>query len=528
MKKGLKYVILNLVLLMILLNSTLLFDYNKIDSIPEKTNNLKINNSEDLDFKIVKINGSLSGDKFGFPSNAGDLNKDGFDDIVIGQIANGISSIFLGRPSSVWNNSYTKSDANVLFGNEGIPSYAGDVNGDNYSDFILTNPELNSGKGQTNIYLGRDSSKWSKDKTINQVNTSFIGEFNDDRSGHGGTGVGDVNNDGYDDIVIGALDNDQGGISAGKTYLILGSKSFNWNQQYNLTNVNASFIGGSNDYQSSVWVSKAGDMNGDGFDDFAIGSLDRVNGYRRVYIIFGRDTSKWKLNTSLSQANVTFSTEKPANWIYTLQWISGTGDVNNDGYDDLIVGDYINGVTYLILGRKSSNWKSNYTFTESNASFIAENKSDYAGYSVTGAGDVNADGFDDILIGAYNYQNKGKVYLILGRESSLWIQNLSLNQADYSFEGNLGDWLGYVVSGAGDVDKNGYDDFIVSATTDLLGYGYGSVYLFLSNLKTTITTTNNSLETKSSSPNTPGFEIIALTITLSIAMIKNRRFRKKL
>jgi hypothetical protein len=107
------------------------------------------------------------------------------------------------------------------------------------------------------------------DTDLSDADASFIGEASGDESGFAISGVGDVNDDGYDDFIIGAYGNDDGDDNAGQTYLILG-KSSGWSMDTDLSDADASFIGVDNQDSSGVSVSGAGDVNGDGYDDFII------------------------------------------------------------------------------------------------------------------------------------------------------------------------------------------------------------------------------------------------------------------
>ncbi|MFX0211577.1 MAG: integrin alpha, partial [Candidatus Hodarchaeota archaeon] len=354
----------------------------------------------------------------------------------------------------------------------------------------------NSDKGAVMVFLGRSSEQWKEGSSVLNLNTTFIGENNGDRAGHGATGVGDVNNDGFDDLIIGALNNDEGGNEAGQTYLILGSSTFEWNGQYSLSLANASFIGEASGDESGIWVSKAGDVNKDGFDDFVIGAIEEeesIDTNRKVHMIFGRPTEQWHKDTPLSQANVTFISEEPSGDVgLSWRWTSGAGDVNNDGFSDFIFGDYRNEKTYLILGRPTEEWRTNYYFSESNGSFLGENSFTWSGFSVTGVGDTNMDANDDFLIGAFERGGHlGKGYLILGRSSDRWAQNMPLDQSNASFIGEAGsDWFGFDLSGAGDVDNNGLDDFLIGAPGYLFQSTRGKAYLFLSELSETTETSD--------------------------------------
>ena len=280
---------------------------------------------------------------------------------------------------------------------------------------------------------------------LKSVDASFWGELFGDHSGYSVAIAGDVNGDGYDDILIGALLNDEGGSSAGQTYLIFG-KASGWSMDTDLSNADASFIGELNGDNSGWSVAGGGDVNNDGYDDILIGapySSDGGNG--QTYLILGKP-SGWAMDTDLSNSDASFWGERGESG----QSVAIAGDVNGDGYDDILIasrrddegGEYA-GQTYLVFG-KASGWSMDTDLLNADASFWGEEINDYSGISVAGAGDVNGDDYDDILIGAaYNDEggpSAGQTYLIFGKTSG-WAMDTNLSSSDASFWGEgTSDW----------------------------------------------------------------------------------------
>jgi hypothetical protein len=349
-------------------------------------------------------------------------------------------------------------------------------------DFIL------KGRG-----IGNTVKTWELGTNLSTADASFWSETGDYASGYSLSSAGDVNGDGFDDLLIGSPRNGDGGSDAGQTYLILG-KASGWKMDENLSSADASFWGEDLGDQSGYSVASAGDVNGDGYDDILIGAPendDGGDGAGQTYLILGK-TGGWTMDTDLSAANASFWGENALDHSGTS--IATAGDVNGDGYDDLLIGAPENreggsfspsdsaGQTYLILG-KSSGWSMDTSLADSDASFWGEGLEDSSGHSVSTAGDVNGDGYDDLLIGAHGSHEDGiggQTYLILGKPDG-WAMDTSLSNADASFLGENGaDRAGWSVSSAGDLNGDGLDDLLIGSPFNGDGGSFaGQTYLFL-------------------------------------------------
>ncbi|MBN1349598.1 FG-GAP repeat protein [candidate division KSB1 bacterium] len=430
---------------------------------------------------------------------AGDVNGDGFDDFLIGTFHNssrgfnsGAAYLILGGESWQNNRVLTSADARFIGASEydAVGYYlggGGDINGDGYDDMLIGAPagdeNVFENPGHLYIVFGRARANWGFDFVLPySADASFTGENQHDLAGISTAIVGDINGDGYDDFVCGAAFNDYGGTDAGKVYLFLG-KSGGWARGVNLNQAHASFYGPAYNSQAGYSVDGVGDVNGDGIPDFAIGA----RGEGAVYLIFGRRDVGWGKNVRLSQADVIFYRYDYRDW---SGWrVSGAGDVNGDGFDDILIGSPINtyccneaGMVYLIFGR-SGGWNRN--LAQADVAFIGEAKDDQAGWDVQGAGDVNGDGYADLVIGAWhndsNGEDSGKLYLIKGKPYG-WQQKTYLSTISDSFVGrNKGEYTGFSVAGAGDVNGDGWSDIVTSAPyNSQMYYWSGKIYLFLS------------------------------------------------
>ncbi len=427
-------------------------------------------------------------------SPVGDVNADGYDDFIIGgshvNTYDGAAWLILGRTDGfLFNTSLNDVDACFRGKNEGDEvgisiGSRGDINGDGFDDILIGAAQSGSElPGHAYIIFGKASVDWGTEFILeDHADASFIGEHNLSFAGLSVDIIGDLNGDGYDEFLIGAPD--ELGISGGKAYLFKG-KSSGWQRNIPVTDADASFHGEGQKDRAGYMVKGVGDVNGDGIPDFAIGAF----GIGRVYLFFGRSSINWGKDFALGNADVIF-TEENSNLYGVGFRIASAGDVDGDGFDDLLISDYsyddIRGKVYLIFGKSTGSWSKNINLSQSDVSYIGEADGDQAGYFVNGDFDCNEDGLSDFLIGAmYNdqiYNGAGKAYLIKGKRSG-WQSTVQLNTIAGTFYGDeeMGNF-GFAVSGAGDVNDDGTDDFIISAAwwgDPYGGYGEGKIYLYL-------------------------------------------------
>ncbi len=461
----------------------------------------------------MTIDGAATGDRSGNDvSSVGDVNGDGYADFVIAANAaapNGTSSgathLIFGKPDS-WT---TDLDLSSLDGNNGVTlngvsandgsaiavSGAGDVNGDGYDDILiganLIDPN-GANSGGAYLVFGKGSA-WASTLELSTLNGTtgvlLSGAIGNDRTGTSVSTAGDVNGDGFDDFII-ASTNAPSGNNRGAVYVVFG-KVNGWTAQLDLVDLdgtNGAIVKGLNLGDSiGTDVASAGDINNDGYDDFLIGASNMSPngaGSGQTFLIFGKP-SGWEIALELDTSSLDGVTGMVFNGIsandnsgYT---VASAGDVNNDDYDDFIIGAPAaspngtdSGAIYLIFG-KASGWTSSFELSSLNGSngvtFNGITTNANSGRGNFSAGDVNGDGYNDLIISAFaaspNGAESGQSYIVFGKASG-WSSDFELSTLNGSngvaFNGiSANDNSGISTSSAGDVNNDGYDDFIIGA-----------------------------------------------------------------
>ena len=434
--------------------------------------------------------------QFGYSvGTAGDVNGDGYADAIVGapyydngQDDEGRVFVYRGSATGLGTvPSWTaESDwAGAQFGHS--VGTAGDVNGDGYADVAVGADHYANGQeneGRVYVYHG---------STVGLSTTAAWSVESDHGGAYFGTSVGtagDVNGDGYADVIVGAL----GYQAAGRAYVYHGSST-------GLTAGSADWTAESDQGGAAFGASvdTAGDVDGDGYTDVIVGAPQYDNGQDnegRTYVYFGSATGL--------RVSPNWTAEGNQEGAYFGRSAGTAGDVDGDGYADVIVGAYWydngqenEGRVYVFYGSVAG--------LGSPADWTAESDEAGAafGWSVGTAGDVNGDGYADVVVGAYLYTGdlyeKGRAYVYHGSAAGL------STTADWTAEGDqFSAWFGWSVATAGDVNGDGYADVIIGANQYDNGQtGEGRAFLYYGNGGPGLNMTPRQMRTDGSVPIAP-------------------------
>ena len=414
-------------------------------------------------------------------AGAGDVNGDGFDDVIVGAYAydsgdvdEGAAFVFHGGPSGIPN--ANPSVANATVQSDQLSAWlgwsvagAGDVNGDGYADIIVGSIYYNTGQmfeGAAFVFHGGPTGITSGNPST--ANATLQGDLLGAFLGYSVAGAGDVNADGYADVIVGAYRYESGQAEEGAAFVFHGASSGISNG--NPATANATLQSNQDFAELGVSVDGAGDVNGDGYADVIVGAdifADGESGEGAAFVFHGSASGIASGNPSTANATLQ-SNQMDGRLGYS---VAGAGDVNGDGFSDVIVGARLydlgetnEGVVFVFHGGMSGVASGNPS--TASATFESNQGGAFLGTSVAGAGDVNGDGYADVVVGATDYSSgqskEGAAFVLHGGASGIPSGNPTTANVTLQSDQVMA-YLGQSVAGAGDVNGDGYADVIVGA-----------------------------------------------------------------
>ncbi|MBU1919012.1 FG-GAP repeat protein [bacterium] len=391
----------------------------------------------DFDFgtaTFTKFIGEANNDYLGIRISAlGDLNKDGRDDVFMGAyrhdgnaISNtGASYVYYGETNWDAEIKLDSGDYTLKFIGEAAEDEStvnqhasGDVNGDGNLDLFISSAGRDddglTDNGAAYLYYGPFTQGTVNLSQTMPTRAKFIGPEDNSNFSFRASIDGDINADGHSDVLIAAsLENANNQEDAGALYLFYGPIS---SGEHRTNEASVRFLGDNSGDNAGSDAAMNCDINNDGYQDILIGAdnTDHDSGIDSgsAYLFFGPIGSPdEQIEINLSNADVIFFGEAPGDNAGNA--VACNHDINDDGYDDILIGAPMEtnggkGKVYLIHGREANHFDPNTSLASADLSFIGNESGGYFGNTLSFAGDVNADGFEEILVSAY-YEDNGAI-----------------------------------------------------------------------------------------------------------------------
>jgi hypothetical protein len=353
-----------------------------------------------------------------------DLDGDGFADIAIGTPGTDKVLVYPGSASGIATSpslTLTSAEQSLSFGN--VVAGAGDINGDGFADLVVGAPQEDSNRGAVYVYLGGPAGIPAT------ASIKLAGPDSNSYFGSAVASVGDTDNDGYADLLVGAPN---AYLSVGAAYVFRGGP------QGFAADPNLTIPGTPPGVAFGTTVASAGDFNGDGYGDMLIGAVYDTPEQPAAALYPG--------GAQGCAAGINYPLKGSSGSINGFM-IDGVGDVDGDGYADVALGTQNSVLVYRGAATIS---------TDVPSSTIASPADLYAFFAVAGAGDLDGDGFADLVVCARSSAPEDRVYVFPGSaQGPVQYPTVTLTNSDPTRT------LETAVS-AGDVNGDGFDDLAVS------------------------------------------------------------------
>jgi hypothetical protein len=427
--------------------------------------------------------GSSTGSAFGAVVKTKDIDGDGRNEVMVGAFNEGesVGSIKLIPGELTGDRTVYPEEGKIWHGELDddrigwAASFAGDWDGDGVEDLIVSSPYRDEYTGAAYIFSSEMTSTSLADATLFLENGLVDTHF-----GHDVLGVGDINDDGLDDVLVSARKySTVDGASVGAVTVVYGGET-----DVSLLGEVNTLLGDTNYDQLGYDLADAGDPDGDGVRNYLVSAPYCDDGETNAgcaYLLTLEDLDS--AIATFDGVPVFYGVQHSENAGFSM---SSAGDFDGDGLDDMLIGssnyDAVvedEGAAYVVLG-SSGEWDS-YSLADSHLTMLGNVEGDKMGRYVNGIGDINGDGKGDVAIsvyagdalGDYALDNMGIVYGVLGRAESGTIS--MVDDADLQLIGvETNDYLGKGIAKAGDVNEDGFDDFWLGANG---ATSYGSIYL---------------------------------------------------
>jgi hypothetical protein len=467
-------------------------------------------------------------------AGVGDMNKDGYMDVLIGMPRNpsdvttsGQAFLVYGKKNASGSLEEYQKEIVTLAGTSAalkitLPvagagggfsvSSAGDVNGDGWTDLIVSShfEDIGSLNKAGKSYVIYGSAALSALQTVSTANVggsvagfTISGWQAGEESGTSVSSAGDFNGDGKADLLVSAYFSDITRANSGTTYVVLG-KTGNTAVDLNAVKNNTggfAIIGENGTDYSGVSVSSAGDVNGDGLGDIVIGAIvastsapNRYSG--KTYVVFGRSTANAAIDLATIASGVStggFAIISNVAGEQSGHSVSSAGDINGDGLMDIILGAPNNSVngsantgqSYVVYGKATTTNVNLSDIVNNTGGFaiVGEGGEDLSGYSVGAAGDVNGDGLADLIVGAPGYDaahgtvQSGRSYVILGAKTNAFKAGSFVDDIGTSGNDALSSTGGQTLAGGSTFAGTGNDTFTSNGADVLLGGNGADIFI---------------------------------------------------